>query len=62
MTYEEAYMNCKNREEFCKMVLNDLAYAIIFNRDRLGTIEDAVNKVCQVHPDWSDKEETDETD
>lgn len=56
MTYEEAYMNCKSKEEFNTKVINDTAYATLFNKDRLKSIEDAVNKVCQVHPDWADCE------
>lgn len=56
MTYEEAYMNCKSKEEFRTMVTNDTSFAVLFNKDRLKPIEDAVIKVCQVHPDWSDEE------
>lgn len=56
MTYEEAYMNCTSKEEFRTKVVNDTAYAILFNKDRLKPIEDAVNVVCQVHPDWADNE------
>lgn len=54
MTYKEAYMNCKSKEEFRAMVSRDVSYAILFSKDRLKNIEDAVNEVCQVHPDWSD--------
>lgn len=57
MTYEEAYMNCKSKEEFRAMVVKDTSIAIIFNKDRLKPIEDAVNMVCQLHPEWSDEVE-----
>ena len=57
MTYEEAYMNCKSKEEFRAMVSKDTSFAILFNIDRLKPIEDAVNKVCQTHPEWSDEVE-----
>ena len=57
MTYEEAYMNCKSKEEFLEMVAKDTSFAFLFNKDRLKPIEDAVNKVCQVHPEWSDEVE-----
>lgn len=55
MTYKEAYMNCKSKEEFRTMVEKDTSFAILFNIDRLKSIEDAVNMVCQVHPEWSDE-------
>lgn len=54
MTYEETYMNCKSKAEFRKMLWKDIFYATLLNKDRLKPIEDAMNKVCQVHPDWAD--------
>lgn len=56
MTYEEAYMNCKDKESFRKMVSQDIAHALMFNKDRLKPIEEAVSKVCEIHSDWSDEE------
>ena len=56
MTYEEAYMSCKSKSEFRAKLSDDIFYATLINKDRLKFIEDAVNKVCQVHPDWADNE------
>ena len=56
MTYYEAYMNCKDKESFREMVSKDIAYALMFNKDRLKPIEEAVSKVCNIRPDWSDEE------
>lgn len=55
MTYEEAYMNCKSKAEFREMLKRDVIFAELINKDRLKPIEEAVNKVCEVHPDWSDE-------
>jgi hypothetical protein len=54
MTYKESYLACKGKEEFKRMVSNDVTFALIFNKDRLKYIEDAVNEVCKIHPSWSD--------
>lgn len=56
MTYKEAYLNCKNKEEFIAMVDRDVKYALLVSKDadRLEYIEKAVNEVCKAHPDWSD--------
>lgn len=56
MTYIESYLNCKDKEEFKKMVSKDILFAQIFNRDRLRAIEKAVDQACKVHPEWSDTE------
>jgi hypothetical protein len=54
MTYKESYLACKGKEEFKRMVSNDVTFALIFNKERLKYIEDAVNEVCKIHPSWSD--------
>lgn len=54
MTYKESYLNCKSKEEFKKKVSYDVTFALIFNKDRLKHIEDAVNEACQLHEDWAD--------
>lgn len=54
MTYKESYLACKGKEEFEKKVSDDVTFALIFNKDRLKYIQDAVNEVCKIHPSWSD--------
>lgn len=57
MTYKECYMQFENIEDLIKEVKNDLAYAILINRDRIITIRKAVDEVLnEKYKDISDQE------
>ena len=57
MTYKECYMQFENIEDLIKEVKNDLAYAILINRDRIITIRKVVDEVLnEKYKDISDQE------
>lgn len=48
MTYEEAYMQCESIEELERMVNKDIAFARVFNIDRIPIIEKSAIKVTNL--------------
>lgn len=47
MTYEQSYMNSKDYESLIREIKLDIAYALLYNQDRLKPIRDAAEKVMK---------------